>query len=529
MPLRPFKSIRQATRLQLWLLLFAFSLLGAMAAWTIDETRVNGPLYREIETSRQLVIDILPPPLYIVEPYLSSVRLAFSGKAEQQAILRKLGHEIAVYREKKAEWLQQPLPQPLLGELSEQAIPSADQFILLAEQKLIPAVLADDRAAIDDLLPQLDQIFSRHRESISRLVQLANLHASAVESAAETSLNRQWLLMGGVGGLIVLLSLLLNQRLGRQISGSVEHAVAAANRVTAGQLELPIHIPQDSNQEVEQILRSIDNMRQALLDQVHELQRNGERLRQARDQAERASLMKSEFLHTMSHELRTPINGILGMLQIIALDEDNPESRECVDTATSCANRLFEMINDMLLYAGLRSGDSSPYYSPFNLLDSLRSLTFRYQNEAAAKQIALHIETAPELPMALSGEPIYLERALSALVDNAIKFTPTGSVTIRVGPGNIILGEQQRRMFIRFSVADTGPGLPPELQGRNFQAFTQGNGANTRSHGGTGLGLALASALAESMGGWLSGQNRPEGGALFTLELPFSYETDELE
>ena len=104
---------------------------------------------------------------------------------------------------------------------------------------------------------------------------------------------------------------------------------------------------------------------------------------------------------------------------------------------------------------------------------------------AAAKQIALHIETAPELPMALSGEPIYLERALSALVDNAIKFTPAGSVTIRVDPGNIILGEQQRRMFIRFSVADTGPGLPPELQGRNFQAFTQGNGASTRSHGFT--------------------------------------------
>lgn len=522
MPTASAKSIRQISNLQPWLLLTSLLLVCILGTWGMHKTRINGPLYREIATAHTLVGDILPPPLYIVEPYLSSVRLALAPAASQP-LQSRLAGEIALYREKKAEWQDARLPPEIRAELFERSLPAADRCIELIENQLLPLVRDGRTADAAALLPHLEQAFTAHRESISRLAELARRQAAAVEATAEQSIRHHLLLIAAALGLILGTTFLLSRRVSREISASVDTAVAAAEAVGGGRLKIPLIPGSGGNQEVGRILEALEGTRQTLARQIDALERNREALRRAKEDAEQASRVKGEFLSTVSHELRTPLNGILGMLQVVDLTRLDGDDRECIAIARQCTQKLAAIIGDMLLFADLRTQRDTIRTAPFNLLDCIRSVTFMLQDEVRNKGLTLTSDIAPDVPLALLGDPQFFERALRAVLENAVKFTQEGSVAVQVAlaAGQCRAVDSPTTVCLRIAVLDSGPGLPQSLQGERFEAFRQGNGRSDREHGGTGLGLALAAALVESLKGSISARNRESGGAEFTLILPF--------
>lgn len=239
------------------------------------------------------------------------------------------------------------------------------------------------------------------------------------------------------------------------------------------------------------------------------------RLREAKQSAEEAMRVKSDFLAMMSHEVRTPLNGILGMAELLRGTQLSPEQADYAETIGQSGASLLTVLNDVLDLSKMEAGQLVVEKVPFNTRELVATIATLMMQRAREKGLGITVAIDDAVPDVLVGDPSRIRQILLNFLSNAVKFTETGGVTIAVS----VNAGRARTVNLRFMVRDTGIGIDPAFKAKLFNPFTQADPSISRRYGGTGLGLAICRRLIEAMGGAIGVEDGPDGGSDFWFSL----------
>ncbi len=294
----------------------------------------------------------------------------------------------------------------------------------------------------------------------------------------------------------------------------LRHAVIAMERAEGGQAWLRVNI-----QPLHDALTGEVNAVVASIVDISEDRAREAELARARDAAEAASRTKSQFLANMSHEIRTPMNGVLGMAQLLAADATlTDKQRRYLDIVQSSGESLLRVIDDILDFSKIEAGRMSLSDEVFDPRERVAMTLRLLETRAHAKHLELSWWAADAVPAWVKGDAARLHQILTNLVGNAIKFTEKGAVSVRVETDDIP-SQAEDICRLRFTVSDTGIGIPAEYMPRLFTLFSQADETTSRRFGGTGLGLAISRQLVELMGGEMEVESEAGQGSSFRFTV----------
>jgi PAS domain S-box-containing protein len=261
----------------------------------------------------------------------------------------------------------------------------------------------------------------------------------------------------------------------------------------------------------------------AFVHDISDRRQHETQLSDARDEALEASRAKTEFLAVMSHELRTPMNGVMGMTSLLLATSLSPQQRDYATTVRSSADSLLGLLNDVLDLSKVEADRLELELVDFDLGPVVVDAVHLLAGSARLKDVTLSADIGDDVPRGLRGDPARLRQVLLNLIGNALKFTPSGSVTLRVRTDAATDADPTAgdEIALRFEVADTGIGIAPESRSQLFDAFSQADSSTTRLYGGTGLGLAISKSLVALFGGQIGVDSELGVGSTFWFTARF--------
>ncbi len=303
-----------------------------------------------------------------------------------------------------------------------------------------------------------------------------------------------------------------------RLQGSFEAMLTGYKKMYKQMLRL-IRINDKQQKKLNVIIEDVEHSREMLEIRVQE---RTIQLAKALERSEAANKAKSEFLANMSHEIRTPLNGIIGMAEIAQdLDLDNNQEN-IIQTINKESGSLMGIINDILDFSKIEAGKLDIEEIPFDLRVMVEDLSSKVAIGAKAKNLEFTSYIPSDIPPGVLGDPGRIRQILRNLTGNAVKFTESGKVFLKVSREK----DQGGRVQYRFSIEDSGIGIPKEKLSTIFESFSQADGSTTRNYGGTGLGTSISKQLVELMGGKIGVESREGEGSTFWFTIPLGKQTE---
>ncbi len=302
----------------------------------------------------------------------------------------------------------------------------------------------------------------------------------------------------------------------RGIGMGLNEIIASSEAIAKGDFSRKAKV--HSLDEIGILGRSFNDMTGKLEDNITALKRSEEELSKAKDQAEQSAIIKEHFLANMSHEIRTPMNAVMGFTNLLENTELDEQQKEFIGAIKVAGNNLLAIINDILDYSKIASGMIILEQIPFRITSVFQSLNVLMKHKAMEKSIVLTFTAEANVSDSLMGDPTRLMQILSNLVDNALKFTEKGYVSVNAR----LVTEDDDTETIEFNVKDSGSGIAQDKLSVIFDRFTQASAETTRKYGGTGLGLSIVKSLVELQKGKTTVTSEPGKGSVFAFSIKYA-------